>query len=705
MKKQNIDKSFYKANLLPPPRLNFIALCIICSSMVFEAKAQSACNWSPTSCTSSLPMHREGAVGIGTSLVPTIGYIFEVEGNVNFINATTRIDLFGNSRLLHSNNNFAENLYLGLRAGQNNTAPYNTFVGAHSGSIGSGGTACTFLGYRSGAFNNGDANTFVGSESGTNNHGGQDNTFVGNRSGALNISGRDNCFYGSFSGIANDDGDGNSYYGFYSGALGVTSEKNCFYGFQSGFNNLVDFNSFFGYNSGYSNSTGGQNVFIGYESGFSNTTGHNNLFLGTQAGLANVSGIRNTYLGSRAGFSSLGSDNVSIGHQANSNAGGTTTTSSHESIYIGNFSCPFIDGDGNVGIGFESAFQASGTTYSTMIGWKVAPDLVDGQDNVFIGNEAAIGFTGENSNVAIGARTELQSGGGGEITLLGYQAIASGNITNATAIGANAEVCDDNTLVLGFSDPSATPPLYTNVVIGECYRDNTSDLLQVWGDVSKANAGPWSGFSDSRLKKNINDFSLGLETLVKINSVTYNFDKSKINISSNEDKVYVGIIAQDLLKIDELAPYTISISDKSGYYKYDPNALLYLLINSVKEQQNQIDELKNELAEKANSNKTQNDKNNSQLQNNILNQGKLYQNRPNPFENTTEIPYLIEDYKNEAKIAIFDMNGYLVKEINQLQKGEQMVTVNLQGLKPGIYAYTLIVDGVSIDTKTMVLSR
>ena len=115
-------------------------------------------------------------------------------------------------------------------------------------------------------------------------------------------------------------------------------------------------------------------------------------------------------------------------------------------------------------------------------------------------------------------------------------------------------------------------------------------------DVVKATAGPWLGASDRRLKQDIEDYTDGLNKLMQIRPVTYRFN-GKLGLPT--DKVNVGIIAQEMQAI---APYMITpLNDKSeegqqeDYLAYDPNALTYMLVNAVQEQQAIIDAQKEEI--------------------------------------------------------------------------------------------------------------
>jgi len=133
-----------------------------------------------------------------------------------------------------------------------------------------------------------------------------------------------------------------------------------------------------------------------------------------------------------------------------------------------------------------------------------------------------------------------------------------------------------------------------NVGIGE----NNPGYLLTLGSNSAAKPGSnaWTVTSDRRLKKDIKPFSDGLQVLTNIKPVWYQYNG--LGGMPNDGKNYVGIIAQDMQLV---APYTIGTFKDSEtnteYLNYDSNAVTYILINSVKEQQAEIDALKKQLEE------------------------------------------------------------------------------------------------------------
>ncbi|MBL0357263.1 MAG: tail fiber domain-containing protein [Chitinophagaceae bacterium] len=123
-----------------------------------------------------------------------------------------------------------------------------------------------------------------------------------------------------------------------------------------------------------------------------------------------------------------------------------------------------------------------------------------------------------------------------------------------------------------------------NLMIGSGTADQK---LSVNGNASKAGGGSWATFSDSRLKQNITPYTDGLSSLLKINPVCYNYNEAS---GYDTKPTYVGILAQEL---QQISPYMISEStvkkapDGSSYLQVDNSAMTYMLINAVKEQQQQ----------------------------------------------------------------------------------------------------------------------
>ena len=169
--------------------------------------------------------------------------------------------------------------------------------------------------------------------------------------------------------------------------------------------------------------------------------------------------------------------------------------------------------------------------------------------------------------------------------------------------GNNAMIC------LGTSSSSRWEIL-RNTTIYLCMMYNNSSVFR-WrsnGSISLGGTNPsasacigtgvdWVATSDCRIKRNINPISNALSTVNSLCGVCY----SLCDDESNE--THLGLLAQDVLKV---APELISKSEPSeeDIEKYGITDVKYglkydkitaLLIEGIKEQQKQINELKNEI--------------------------------------------------------------------------------------------------------------
>ncbi len=123
---------------------------------------------------------------------------------------------------------------------------------------------------------------------------------------------------------------------------------------------------------------------------------------------------------------------------------------------------------------------------------------------------------------------------------------------------------------------------------GPLYLQNEGGALIVGGTASKPGGGTWDVPSDARLKQNIKPYSDGLQQLLKISPVSFQYNQLS---GYNTGKEYIGVVAQEL---DPIAPYMVAKDDK-GFLKVDNSSMTYMLINAVKEQQQTIKEQQNQI--------------------------------------------------------------------------------------------------------------
>lgn len=89
-----------------------------------------------------------------------------------------------------------------------------------------------------------------------------------------------------------------------------------------------------------------------------------------------------------------------------------------------------------------------------------------------------------------------------------------------------------------------------------------------------------------------------------------------------------------------------------------------------------------------------------------LKEGELLQNVPNPFKESTQIWYKLENESN-IKLNIYNYTGQLIKSINEgtKTKGTHYIEFDANGLKNGIYFYSIKVNGKTTDSKKMTIIK
>ncbi len=85
----------------------------------------------------------------------------------------------------------------------------------------------------------------------------------------------------------------------------------------------------------------------------------------------------------------------------------------------------------------------------------------------------------------------------------------------------------------------------------------------------------------------------------------------------------------------------------------------------------------------------------------------LLQNQPNPFDLTTSIRYQLPEGAKKSLLQISDVKGRLLKEIelSGTGGGEGEVAIEAGELAPGVYSYSLLVNGLIVQTRQMVLTK
>ena len=222
---------------------------------------------------------------------------------------------------------------------------------------------------------------------------------------------------------------------------------------------------------------------------------------------------------------------------------------------------------------------------------------------------------------------------------------------------------------------------------------NPASELHVNGSITYN--GSLNNASDRRLKKNINGFDYGLKEVLQLNPVTFEYN-GKANFR-NAGQQQVGLVAQELQKV---APEMVStftheeedaetkITKSEDYLMISESSIKYMLINAVKEQQNEIETLKQELTEmKAMMQAVISSENTDINRQNIQLDGGTYleQNQPNPFNDNTLIKYQVPADAADAVVNIFDMNGQLIHSEVITNTGKGQIQLKAGTIAAGTY--------------------
>ncbi len=235
----------------------------------------------------------------------------------------------------------------------------------------------------------------------------------------------------------------------------------------------------------------GKSIFIGEGAGALDDLSNNeNIFIGRNSGVANITGVYNTFLGNGTGALNTGNGNVFIGFNNSPN-----NTNGYNVVSLG------------VGAGNANT---------------------DGYRNTYIGTSAgdfnSVGFFN---------------------TFLGYNANTSvNNLSNATAIGANAVVSQSNALILGSNADigigTSTPATLINAVKSQ----NAQTAMRIENLTTGANSSV-----EYQLRNDANEYT-------------------KLGIFSSASNVYGALSPNNGYIYTGSTAFTIMADDAAGVIKF-----------------------------------------------------------------------------------------------------------------------------------------
>jgi hypothetical protein len=294
------------------------------------------------------------------------------------------------------------------------------------------------------------------------------------------------------------------------------------------------------------NTKGQYNLHLGVNAAASNTFGQYNVIAGFNSGAANTVGNQNVFIGAESGESNLdGAMNTFAGRRA-----GKINSSGNENTFIGCYA-----GQNNT-IGDHNSF----------LGVTTGNSNTTGEENTFLGAHAGYFNTTGSNNTYVGNFAGQYSTTGSNNVFIGFNADAlTSTLTNAIAIGSGTIVNASNQTIIG----------------------NTS-MTSIGGQVG------WSTFSDRRLKKNITPETLGLDFILDLNPVRYEY-----KAEGQSGIVYSGLIAQEVelsaANLNTTFSGVVRPQNEDNHYSLRYSEFVIPLIKAIQEQNQKIEELEEKI--------------------------------------------------------------------------------------------------------------
>ena len=394
-----------------------------------------------------------------------------------------------------------------------------------------------------------------------------DNTRLGNLALGSNTTGTSNTAVGNLSLYSNTTGGSNSSFGVFSLLSNTTGTSNTSFGSSALYTNTTgNQNTAVGVNTLQNNTTGGANTGTGVQALKANTTGIYNTASGANSLGANTTGNYNTALGNNSLLSNTtGSQNTGIGN----NAGLNLTTGNNNTLVGGYWGVAGMannvvlsDGAGNI------RFQYNGT--NTLLGQSgnVGINTTSPTAKLHVAGASSAVLIGESGGVAYITGTNAAGTSSQELSLRGFPLTFTGNGGGG---GEHMRITSGGEVLIGTTSDAGDYKLQVNG------RILATDSIYSNGDVVAYAS------SDIRLKDNILPIKNALEKVKKIGGYTFDWNNKQTTYEGHD----VGVIAQE---IEAVLPEVVTTRD-NGYKAVKYEKLTALLIESIKEQQVQIERL------------------------------------------------------------------------------------------------------------------
>ena len=330
-----------------------------------------------------------------------------------------------------------------------------------------------------------------------------------------------------------------------------------------------------------SNTIGSRNTALGSSALNANTTGVNNTAIGATTLLSNTTGSNNTALGSNTlRLNTTGVSNVAVGLNAmQSNTAGSHNTGLGLSALQNS-----TTGEENTASG-SGALQSNTTgDNNTALGSNALQSSTTGNNNIAIGQDAGDNITTGSKNIIIGQNIDAPlATGSNQLTI--------GNLIYGTNVSATGIGVSPGNIGIGVAAPNnrlhlvaAADPLRLDGLV----VDNTLTNLLVVDATGVAHIRTVGSLpSDKRFKTNITPITGALQAITSLHGRRYRYNVMEFPEKGWMDAEQYGVIAQE---VERVLPELVN-DEPDGMKTVNYMALTPILIEAVKEQQVEIDEL------------------------------------------------------------------------------------------------------------------
>ena len=249
----------------------------------------------------------------------------------------------------------------------------------------------------------------------------------------------------------------------------------------------------------------------------------------------------------------------------------------------GGFSAQTWDIAGN-----EANFFVRDVTSGSRLPFRIRPGAPTSSIDISASGAVGIGTASPSAKLHINDATAAFNGGVGNFSLTNSTDTTKHLLMGYdTALGANGS----GWLQAGKAGTGPGPLLLNadggNVGIG---TSAPTALLSVNGTANKPGGGSWDVFSDERLKNIKGSFNSGLKAVMQLQPLRYEYQRNNAAGIKSEGE-HVGFGAQAVQKI---IPEAVTMN-QNGYLQINNDPILWTMLNAIKEQQKEIEQLKGQI--------------------------------------------------------------------------------------------------------------